>query len=378
MKEKIKIMHAADLHLGAELSFLEGSKRSERKAELILSAERLFECCKNSGVELILLAGDIFENNAVDESIVSAFYNCINKAEGIPVVLAAGNHDPLTCDSPFLKYPMPKNLFVLGTGDECIYLESINARVYGRSFKSVYMQGQESFGILPEDDGTINIMVLHGELGTDISGNYNTVTKEFIRNSRMDYIALGHIHTFSGILKEGKTYYAYPGCPESHGFDEPGSKGAIFAEISKGECQFKFVPTALRTHEILNIDISGIDSSAAAADTVLAEIKERFPKNFGRNLYKIILTGSIPEGVKIDSADIARRISDSVFYIKVKDRAEIAVNLELLSKEKSLKGIFVKKMLMKIGAEGDPDGELRQALFLGLKAFNSEVKFNED
>ena len=44
----------------------------------------------------------------------------------------------------------------------------------------------------------------------------------------MDYIALGHIHKFSGIKRIGNTYYAYSGCPEGRGFDEEGDKGIIF------------------------------------------------------------------------------------------------------------------------------------------------------
>ena len=41
----------------------------------------------------------------------------------------------------------------------------------------------------------------------------------------MDYIALGHRHSFSGINIAGRTHFAYSGCPQGRGFDELDEKG---------------------------------------------------------------------------------------------------------------------------------------------------------
>ena len=54
------------------------------------------------------------------------------------------------------------------------------------------------------------------------------------------------------------------------------------------------------------------------------------------------------------------------------------MNLEALSKESTLKGIFVRKMLEKLAAapeSGKADGE--RALYLGLRAFEGKVRYED-
>ncbi len=378
MSDKLRILHTADLHLGAEFSSLPGDKRNIRQAELIITCENIFKICRDNKIDLLLLAGDVFENNSVSEKVIEAFLAACQKAPDTTVIFAAGNHDPITCDSPFLKYKLPQNLIVLGDNDQCVPLAEKGVRIYGKSFSSVYMSGESRFSLTPEDDELINILVLHGDMGADLSGVYNPISLDFIADSKMDYIALGHVHEFSGIKKAGNVCYAYPGTPEPHGFDETGPKGVICGEISKHNCLLSFVETATRKYLEEKVDITGLYTSAEIADSILSVLKERNPKNYEKNLYKIILTGKISEHTHINCAEILSRLGDSLFFAKIKDRTELDVNLELLAEEFSLKGKFVKNMLTKIASNPENAEQLKRALQIGLKAFSSEVKFNEN
>lgn len=378
MAETVRILHTADLHLGASLSFLGGTKRATRKAELLLCLDRLFSLCRTNEIPLLILSGDVFDSNAVDTDIVTAFLSSVKNNGQVRVVFAAGNHDPLTSDSPFLNNSLPENLTVLGTDDTCVYFEDINTRVYGKSFKSVYMAASERFSITPPGDNVINIMVLHGDLGSDTVSPYNSISQEFLRNSGMDYVALGHIHTFSGVKQTDSVYYAYPGCPEPHGFDESGNAGVICAEVGKNYLKHRFVPTAARTHETVNIDISAATDNETAASVILDELKSRFGENYGKNLYKIILTGGLSEEVRINTAEIKARLDNEVFYLKIKNCTHIDTDLSVLAHENTLKGKFVKIMLEKINAEPQNAEKLKTALGIGLKAFRSEVKLDEN
>lgn len=377
MSEKLRIMHTADLHLGAEFSQL-GDKKGLRQSELIISCENIFKICRDNKIDLLLLSGDVFENNSVSDRTVAAFFAACEKAADTHIFFAAGNHDPLTSDSPFLKYKLPSNLTVLGDIDECITLADKGVRIYGKSFSSVYMAEQDRFSLVPEDDDFINIMVLHGDIYADKSGVYNPISNDFIVNSKMDYIALGHVHEFSGIKKAGNTYFAYPGPPEPHGFDELGSKGVICGEISKGICNLTFVGTALRSYLEEKIDITGLKSNAEIASTLLSVLKERHSDSYNKNLYKILLTGKIPEELHINCAEIVSRIGEEVFFIKIKDNTEFDIDLVALANESTLKGKFVKNMLNKIANDPENSEKLTRALNLGLKAFSSEVKFSEN
>lgn len=377
MSEKLRVLHTADLHLGAEFSML-GTRANTRRAELKITGDNIFKICGANKIDLLLLAGDVFEKNSVDENVVAAFFAACSFCPDTTVIFAAGNHDPLTADSPFLKYNLPKNLIVLGQRDECITLQDKGVRIYGKSFGSVYMNGSDRFSITPEEDDFVNIMVLHGDISSDKSGVYNPISIDFLENSKMDYVALGHIHEFSGIKKVGNTYYAYPGAPEPHGFDELGSCGVICGEIGKNYCNLKFIETAKRTYRCEEIDIGDAKNTNDICNIILAALKEKFGEKYTDNLYKIVLTGKVDENLAINCTEIQTHLGESVFFVKLRNNTEIAIDLPLLARENSLRGKFVKIMLQRCEDEPENAEQIMRSLYLGLKAFNTEVKFSEN
>ena len=375
--ESVKILHTADIHIGASESFL-GLSADKRRTETLLTFEKIVDIAFQNDVKIVALAGDIFDSNKVEQRFVTAFFEKIKSCAAIKFVFAAGNHDPLNAESPFLTYDIPSNLYVLGTKDECITFEDLGVRVYGRSFESTYLSGEESFS-LETDDTYINIMVQHGDLKSDLSSDYNSITRKFIENSKMDYMALGHIHKRTEIGKIGNTYFAYCGCPEGQGFDELEAKGVYIGDISKNGCELEFLPVSKREHKLIKVDISECKASAEICENILKTLNDEIGENYRENLYKIELIGEIGIDVNIDTAEISNRLSNEVYFVKVKDKTEIGADFETLAKEISLKGIFVKKMLeMAENASETEKQSITEALKLGLKAFSSEVKYSED
>ncbi len=371
--ETVKILHCGDIHIGAEESFL-GFKAQSRRQETLLTFERIVNLCSKTGTKVLLIAGDLFNSNNTENSFFESVFAKIKSVPELKVIYCAGNHDPLTPRSPFRKENLPSNLYVLGTDETVFSFPELNLRVYGRSFETAFMQGETSMKLLPEDDGVINIALLHGDLFGDPSSRYNAISRSFIENSKMDYIALGHIHKASDIKKIGDTYFAYCGCPEGQGFDELGQKGVYIGEIGKGICDLKFVPTARRQHILEKINISGLEISH---DIILNILSEKYGENYSENLYKIELIGETEEGNEINISDLTARLNEKVYFAKLKDSTTLKLDLESLSKEKTLKGIFVKKMLEKIALQEEKE-KYETALKLGLKAFSGEVKFDEN
>lgn len=367
----VKILHTADIHIGARDAFL-GTAAEGRRFETLLTFERIIDLAKEKGVQILAIAGDLFDSNNVEAAFIDGVFNKISTTPEIKVIFAAGNHDPLNADSPFITHTLPQNLFVLKGNDDVITFEDIKTKVYGRSFESVYLKGEEEFTIAP-DKNYINIMVQHGELRADLGSDYNSITPKFVKKSGMDYIALGHVHAHTPIGKIENTSFAYCGCPEGQGFDELDQKGVYLGDISKGKCEMEFVPVSKRQHIVRRVDVTNCDDIAA---TVLEDIKENV-QNWADNLYKIELTGSISPDSELNLAEITARLSSVLYFVKIKDKTEFALDLELLAKESTLKGVFVKNMLEKIKTAEDKDA-VKRALNIGLRAFNSEVKYNED
>ncbi|MBO4692778.1 MAG: DNA repair exonuclease [Clostridia bacterium] len=372
---KVKILHCADLHIGATAAML-GEKGQTRRFETLITFENIIRLAKDNAVNIILIAGDLFCSNSVERSAVNRTVECIGSVPDIKVVFAAGNHDPLNSSSPFFNMRLPENFCILPDTDSFVYFETLGTKVYGRSFFDVYMQGEARFALKPTDD-SINILCQHGELKSDLSSNYNSITGEFIDNCGMDYIALGHIHKRSDIMRRGNTFFAYSGCAEGLGFDELGEKGVYIGSIGKGICELEFFRTSVRTHEMVEIDVSDCEDNPSAAEKVISVLKNKYGDLFADNLYKIILTGDIPEGSFFDTNEITSRLSSMLYFVKVKDCTEVLKDLEIIKNENSLKGVFVSRMLKRI-AEEPENQTLRMALNLGIKAFSSEVLYNED
>ena len=374
----VKILHCADIHIGAAESFL-GARADSRRYETVLTFERIIDTAVNAGVDVVAVAGDLFDSNTADARLYRPVLEKIASVPDIKVLFAAGNHDPLLSSSPFLKNKNPGNLYVFPEHDHCFTFDDIKLRAYGRSFGNVYMQGEQSFGITPPDDEYVNLMVLHGELTGDLSSQYNAVTAEFIKNSGMDYIALGHIHKRTEPQKSGNTYYAYCGCPEGQGFDETGEKGVYVGTVGKSLCALEFIPLAKRRHFHIKTDVTGLASQAEIVNKIAEDIKNTAGSGWEENLYKIELTGGVKEGADVNTAEIIARISEAVYYAKVKDSTVPALDMEQIASEISLKGLFVKNILSLIeNASEDEKEELAAALRLGLKAFDSEVAYSED
>lgn len=372
----VRILHCADLHIGAAESAL-GEKGQSRRLEALLTFERIIKLAKEEKVDLLLIAGDLLCSNSVERSAVNRILDCIGGASGIEVVFAAGNHDPINAESPFNSLKLPQNFHILPEKDSVIYFEKLNTRVYGRSFGEVYMQGESRFSIAADGD-SINIMCQHGEVRSDLSSDYNSITPEFIDNCGMDYIALGHIHKRSEITRRGDTFFSYSGCAEGLGFDELGDKGVYIGDVGKGYNDLRFFKTSIRNHEKVSVDVSDCEDSPAAAEKIISFLTQKFGENFRDNLYKIILTGSIPDGRWFNTGEIAGRLSGEVYFAKVKDETAVCEDLEVIKNEKSVKGIFVSKMLTLIEENSQEADKLRTALGIGLKAFSSEVEYNED
>ena len=65
----MKFVHCADVHIGMEFA-LNKLKSRQRKAEILQSFLRLVEYCRDEAVDILLIAGDLFDNENVDAAVV--------------------------------------------------------------------------------------------------------------------------------------------------------------------------------------------------------------------------------------------------------------------------------------------------------------------
>ena len=359
----MKILHTADLHIGAELSYLDLNGEA-RRYEVLAVFKRITEICKSEGVEVCLIAGDLFDSNSAAKAFFGPVRDYISDATDTKFLYVAGNHDPLDASSPFLNERLPENLTVFGTEYETVIFEDLNLRVTGRSFSHSQMQ-YKSTEPMPEDE-YINIMLMHCDFAA-AGSIYNPITAENVMSSGADYFALGHIHKRTAVEKVSKTFTSYPGCPEGQGFDETGVKGVYMGEISKGKVDLKFVPCSARLHIVKKIDLSFADSTDSALNIILSVLKADHGENYAEDLSAI------------DCSMLSALLKDKLYFVKLQNTMHRRIDPEILSKEVSLRGVFVRKMLERAkDADEKRKQKIFEAMYLGLDAFETEVYYDED
>ena len=375
--QRVKILHCADLHLGAPCT-LPDRKAEKRKTERLISFEKIVSLAREKSVDLLLIVGDLFDSNDVSDNLCTAVFKAIAEIPEIKVVYNAGNHDPLNATSPLKRFSLPENLTVLPSDDTVVTFDDIGVNVFGRSFSENTLLGQDEYGAAIPQNEYLNIMLNHGTFRGDSGCPHNSISAEFIRNSGMDYMALGHIHKRTLPEKLGKTYFAYCGCHESQGFDELGEKGCYYIELGD-TFNYEFLTVCRRICNIIEFDIEGMLDNADIKNKLLQFLKNKYGEEYYENIYRIILKGSIKEDFLLDTADLTTRLSEELFYVEIKDLTELLIDYELLAKENGLKGIFIRKMLEKINTASDLEKPLLEsALKIGVTAFSGEVKYNED
>lgn len=367
--DKVKIIHCADLHFDTPFKEFKGMLAEKSKEEIKEVFSKIIDLFIEEKADILLLAGDIFDNLSVSKTTLKFIGEELKRLGEKRVFISPGNHDPINSKSFYNLVKWPENVSIFGEETECYILEDLNVRVWGRGFVDKHVKTP----LLEKgsrDNKYIDIMVIHGEV-TSGSSSYNPISTEAIRESGMDYIALGHKHAFSGILKEGSTFYAYSGCPQGRGFDELGKKGVIVGEVSKEIVNLNFTEIALRNYEESVVDISGCYGYEEISRKILASINI---KSREKDFLKIILKGEIEEGFNINEELLLEKLKDDFYFLKIVDKTTVKLNIEELNNDFSIKGMYARKIYKKI-EEANTEEEketLMFALKLGLQSLSKE------
>ena len=374
--KKVKIVHTADLHFDTPFNEVDDKQRAINKEELKEVFKNIINFCKEKQVDILLLAGDIFDNLTLNRETIYFLENVFNNIKETRVFISPGNHDPYNNNSFYKLIKWPENVYIFKDKLEKVYIKELETNVWGAAFNEKYVRESLIRGF-SQNNKEINIMAIHGEISSSSEGNeYNPITLKDIKESGMDYIALGHRHNFSGILKEGNTFYSYSGCPQGRGFDETGDKGIIYGYVSKGVVELSFIKTCKRNYEEVYVDISNLFGYEEVIKKILDVIKEEDRKN---NLYKIILKGEVSEKFHIEEKVLKSKLVRDFYFCKVVDKTSIALDIKELSKGYSVKSIFVKNLLKKL-QEAKTDEEkdvIKMALKIGVSSL-SEAEVNID
>lgn len=354
--KKVKIVQSGDFHLDSPLILHNNKFRDKRKTELLEAVSNIVRLGNKKESDLLLLTGDIFDSKRVSRNTILSLIAILKNFKG-EVFISPGNHDPYTMGSIYDSYDFPENTHIF-KGYGCVHLESLGAYIHGIGFRDYYEDKDLLRLIEIKDEKAINILVTHGEI-TSGENSYHPIKISSISESKLDYIAIGHRHDFSGIKREGNTSYAYAGIPEPRGYDELGDKGVILGDIYKGTTDLRFIKTNKRSYIETNIDISN-------TETTFDIIKMIDDMNLNReNIYKFNIKGFILDYVIVDIELIKDHLKDKFLDFDIKDLTQIKETNTKVS-SRSLQGIFLKTLKEKEKLVEDKE-MLSEAKKIGLR-----------
>lgn len=339
----IKILHSADWHLDSPLRCFTARQREALRRRMLDIPGRIADLAIREGCDLMLLSGDIFDGPYTQDS-VNAVCRALERV-GIPVFLSPGNHDPYGPNSPWFRETWPENLHIFTRQTISSYvIPDLSCRVYGAAF-----QGPDCPGLLDGfragGDERYALLVLHSD-PTAPNSPYCPVTAAQVRESGLDYAALGHIHA-AGRLGSN---CAWPGCPMGRGWDETGPKGALLVELEE-TASIRFLPLDMPRF---------YDLSTEAGEDPVGAVKQLLPQDSSADFYRIRLTGEVRPGV------MERLQGQLSGYpnLTLLDETIPEGNIWETVQEDSLEGIFFRVLH---DAAQDQDPETVEALELAAK-----------
>ena len=359
----LKFIHAADFHLDSAFGALPARQAAARRRECRETLFRLADYVNREGIQLVLLAGDLFDSDSAFRETGEQLAQALGRMEA-RVFIAPGNHDCVTGNSPWQTVEWPENVTVFRE-DRMTAAEvpELGVTVHGAAFTAPEQAAGLLTGFTAPADGKLHIGLLHGEL-EPAEARYGPIRREEIAASGLAYLALGHIHKRTEPLTFGKTVCAWPGCLEGRGFDELGEKGFYQGTLSEdGTVDLAFVPFALRRYEILEVDVTGKDPRQA--------VEEALPAETEKDLYRILLTGETGEG-GVDAAALREALAERFYALDIRDHTRMAADIWARAGEDSLRGLFLRELRAKwdaAGSEEERETVTRAARF-GLAALD--------
>jgi DNA repair exonuclease SbcCD nuclease subunit len=318
----MKILHVADTHLGYS-AYRKATDEgvNQREMDVYNAFEQFVDYAVDSKPDLIIHAGDLFDNVRPNNRAISFAVDQLNRLskKKIPVVVIAGNHE-----QPKLRET--GHIFKVFDHIENVY------PVYNAEYKKLEFKIKNEkiiVHVIPQCnskkeyeaelkklkpvDANYNIFTSHGSV-TGVKNFYMNEFNELILPARalskdFDYIALGHFHKYTQLSENA----FYSGSTEGLSFTDAGEKkGFIELQLKNGRLSPSFIEIKTRPM----VDVKPIKCSTMKLDEVMKKIKQTVQEIKPQEKTVRITLDEIPAHVYrgLDFNELRKLTSDAVHY----------------------------------------------------------------
>ena len=295
----MKILHTSDWHIGKRLM---GRERLDEQAEVL---DEIIGVCETEQIELVLLAGDVFDTYTPCAEAEDLFFAKIKQVAGLTraVLIISGNHDDGVRLSAVTPLAEEQGIYIVGNARKALPVcrEKGNRSVWPVASGKGYVvfentAGEKAFvSTLPypnearfkeEKSELPYVERMQKWIEEGESGNSEKLPSVFLAHifvaggavsesereidlggaralpidalPKSDYIALGHLHKKQHM---GKGHCYYSGSPLQYSFDESADKSVkVFDLTVNGVCNLKDVPLT-KGKKLIRLEATNVEDA---------------------------------------------------------------------------------------------------------------------
>ncbi|CAN5716325.1 DNA repair exonuclease [soil metagenome] len=325
------LLHLSDVHLGARHDDL-GEAASRQRERQFTAFGRAVELALERQADAMLICGDLFDSNAQSRRSVERAAAELRRLtdRGVRVVIIPGTHDVYDSRSIYRAFDLPamaglaagSDLLTILTPERAdVVFPDMDMVVYGRVFptKRAPRSPLEGFTTRGDTRADWKVGMIHGSrrISGKVERDEVLFTDEEVAASELDYLALGHWHSFSH-GRAGRTTWAYSGAPEPVAVDQDGAGSVCLVRLERGVGgrtvrvdRLTVGRTGFRTE---SVDVGGLGSQE--------ELVRRLAKLGDPDLVlRVRLGGVAADSLEIRPDEVERELSASFLHLRVVDES---------------------------------------------------------
>jgi DNA repair protein SbcD/Mre11 len=367
----LRLLHTADVHLGARHADL-GEQAVAQRERQFAAFRATVDLALAERVDVVIVAGDLFDSNTQPRRSVERVAAELGRLAdaAIRTVIIPGTHDVYDRASVYRAYDLPalarqppeSDRVVVLTPERPVFVfESLDLAVHGVVFptKRAPRSPLAGFSAMHDDQVAWHVGLVHGSVAIPgrTDGDEVVVTQQEISASGLDYLALGHWHSFlEG--RSGRTTWAYPGAPEPVAVDQDGAGLVLLVTLDDSGVARR---VTIEQHRVgrtrfraLQIDATAIENQPALV-TGLAALGDP------DLVLDVRLIGVRPDDLDLVPDEVERELGERFFRVRVRDESVPALPEGPLPPEDTIAGALVRSMEARI-REAEAAGRADEAL----------------
>lgn len=350
----IRFLHTADWQIGRQFANVPGDPGAALRSQRLETVKRIAGFAQERQVDFILVAGDVFEDNAVSDETLRRTVNAMDSYSGTWVLLP-GNHDSGLTQSAWSRLRqlsvVPENIILAEQSDPIELCQGrvavLPAPLQRRHEARDLTEWFDSFSSEPD---VFRIGIAHGSVTNrlpDSAVQNNPISDTRTQSANLDYLALGDWHGTLEIAHH--TWYA--GTPEPDRFRNNDAGNVLLVELQKSgaEPQVEIIPVGQYFWESLEFEImdrQGISLLSSQLDA-LGESE--------RILLNLKLKGAVDLGIRQQLDEFLDDWRARLHFLKLDDSGLLAQPSEEDIAELSATGFVKEAIETLVAIENDQD-----------------------